>query len=142
MIDSSTGFWWLLVCMAVLLVQVLLGTQVREAIDQVALIAVREAWIENLGDAFVLHRSFSWIVLLLHVGLVLKLRKTDGAKTFLLILIVLILGTILTGVSMAWFAVPPYLQPVHLLLASLTFGLQFMLLLKLNRKEKPVSVFS
>jgi cytochrome c oxidase assembly protein subunit 15 len=81
-------------------------------------------------------------VLLLHVGLILKLRKTEGAKAFLLTLIVLILGTILTGVSMAWFAVPPYLQPVHLLLASLTFGLQFMLLLKLNRKEKPVATLS
>ena len=30
------GFWWLMVSMAVLLVQILLGTQVREAIDQVA----------------------------------------------------------------------------------------------------------
>ena len=142
MIDSSTGFWWLLACMGVLLVQVLLGTQVREALDEVATYAVREQWIENLGDAFVLHRSFSWIVLLLHVGLIVKLRKTEGAKAFLLTLIVLILGTILTGVSMAWFAVPPYLQPVHLLLASLTFGLQFMLLLKLNRKEKPVAALS
>ena len=28
------GFWWLIACMAVLLVQILLGTQVREAIDR------------------------------------------------------------------------------------------------------------
>ena len=35
-INSSLGFWWLTACMAVLLVQILMGTQVREAIDQVA----------------------------------------------------------------------------------------------------------
>jgi cytochrome c oxidase assembly protein subunit 15 len=137
-IKSSLGFWWLLVCMAVLLVQILLGTQVREAIDQVSVTVPREGWIANLGREFVLHRSFSWIVLVLHVGLILNLRKTEGSKVFLLVLIVLILGTLLTGLSMAFFAVPPYLQPLHLLFATLTFGAQYLLLLKLNRKDEPV----
>ncbi|HEY9006487.1 COX15/CtaA family protein [Ohtaekwangia sp.] len=140
MINSVIGFWWLLVCMAVLLVQTLLGTQVREAIDRVAVWASREAWVSNLGIEFILHRSFSWIVLILHVGLILNLRKTEGSKVFLLTLIVLILGTILTGAGMAYFAVPPYLQPVHLLFATATFGMQFMLLLKLNRKEESVAL--
>jgi len=139
-VNSTIGFWWLVVCMAVLLVQTLLGTQVREAIDRVASWASREEWVANLGVEFVLHRSFSWIVLVLHVGLILNLRKTEGSKVFLLTLIVLILGTILTGAGMAYFAVPPYLQPVHLLLATATFGMQFMLLLKLNRKEEPVVI--
>jgi cytochrome c oxidase assembly protein subunit 15 len=137
-IDSPIGFWWLIVCMAVLLVQTLLGTQVREAIDNVATWAIREAWISNLGSEFVLHRSFSWIVLVLHVGLIFNLRKTVHSKAFLLTLIVLILGTILTGAGMAYFAVPPYLQPLHLLFATVTFGVQFLLLLKLNRKQEPV----
>jgi heme a synthase len=137
-INSPIGFWWLMVCMAVLLVQTLLGTQVREAIDNVATWAIREAWITNLGAEFVLHRSFSWIVLVLHVGLIFNLRKTVQSKAFLLTLIVLILGTILTGAGMAYFAVPPYLQPLHLLFATVTFGVQFLLLLKLNRKQEPV----
>lgn len=137
-IRSSLGYWWLVASMAVLLVQVLLGTQVREAIDRVAAYAQREAWVANLGNEFVLHRSFSWIVFILHVGLIAKLRKTEGAKVFVLALIVLILGTILTGVGMAFFAVPPYLQPLHLLLATLTFGMQFLLLLKLTREDKTV----
>ena len=136
-INSSLGFWWLVVSMAVLLVQILLGTQVREAIDRVADVVAREAWISNLGVEFIVHRSFSWIVLILHVGLIMKLHKTEGSKVFALTLILLILGTILTGMGMAYFAVPPYLQPVHLLLATATFGMQFMFLLKLNRKEEP-----
>ena len=137
-INSALGFWWLVASMAVLLVQILMGTQVREAIDRVAVAAGRESWIANLGVEFVIHRSFSWIVLILHVGLLLKLHKTQGSKVFALTLILLILGTILTGMAMAYFAVPPFFQPVHLLLATLTFGVQFLFLLKLNRKEEPV----
>lgn len=139
-INSSLGFWWLLASMAVLLVQILLGTQVREAIDRVATLVARDAWIANLGGEFVIHRSFSWIVLIMHVGLILRLRKTEGAKAFTLALILLILGTILSGMSMAYFAVPAFLQPVHLLLATLTFGMQFLFLLKMNRKEEPALV--
>lgn len=134
-IQSSLGFWWLLACMAVLLVQILLGTQVREAIDQVAS-AARETWIASIGGEFIIHRSFSWIVLILHVGLIVRLYKTEGSKAFALTLIVLILGTILSGMGMGYFNVPPFLQPIHLLLATVTFGVQFSFLLKLNRKEE------
>ena len=139
-INSSLGFWWLLACMAVLLVQVLLGTQVREAVDQVAASASRDSLISNLGAEFIIHRSFSWIVLLLHVGLMVRLYKTEGSKSFALILILLILGTILTGLGMAYFAIPAFLQPLHLLLATVTFGMQFAFLLRLNRKPEIVAL--
>lgn len=139
-INSSIGFWWLLACMAVLLVQILLGTQVREAVDRVATGLPRESWIDNLGRAFVLHRSFSWLVVILHVGLIVKLHKTQPSKVFALTLILLILGTLLTGLGMAYFGVPAFLQPIHLLLATLTFGMQFLFLLKLNRREEAVTV--
>lgn len=135
-ISSSAGFWWLIGSMIVLLVQILLGTQVREAIDRVASVFVREAWIANLGLEFIIHRSFSWIVLVMHAGLMVKLHKTEGSKVFALTLILLILGTILTGMGMAYFAVPPVFQPVHLLLATITFGVQFLFLLKFKRNDE------
>jgi cytochrome c oxidase assembly protein subunit 15 len=121
-------------CIAVLLGQILLGTQVREAIDHVAGITERDQWINSIDEEFSIHRSFSWIVLLLHVGLIASLRKSGGSKGFLLSLIVLILGTIFSGIGMAWFAVPAFLQPVHLLLATGCLGVQFLFLLKLNRR--------
>jgi len=134
---SALGFWWLLASMAMLLVQILLGTQVREALDEVSVNLARELWIENIEcGTFSLHRSFSWILLLVHVGLMIRLHKTQGLKTFPLTLILLLLGTILTGVGMAYFGVPPFLQPLHLLLATITFGFQFLSLLKMNRKEE------
>jgi cytochrome c oxidase assembly protein subunit 15 len=133
-VHSTTGVWWVRACIAVLLVQILLGTQVREAIDSVSRVAEREQWISGLGTEFAIHRSFSWIVLLLHVGLVLTLWKTDASKQLQLVLMLLIVGTVLSGVGTAWFGVPAFLQPVHLLLATLCFGIQFLFLLKLSHR--------
>jgi heme a synthase len=133
-IESSLGFWWLTACMAVLLVQILLGTQVRESVDQVSASVSRNEWAHNLGSEFITHRSFSWIVLILHVGLIVRLYKTEGSKAFALTLILLILGTILTGLGMAFLGFPAFLQPMHLLLATVTFGVQFAFLLRLNRR--------
>lgn len=134
--STPVGFLWLVACIVILLVQVLLGTQVREAIDRVSTFVIREQWISSIADEFIIHRSFSWIVFLLHAGLVWNLRKTTGLNSFPIMLILLILGTILTGAGMAYFAVPAYLQPLHLLFATMCFGMQFMLLLKLKRNEK------
>lgn len=122
-------------CMIVLLIQILLGTRVREEIDRVATeISIREEWISAIGSDFIIHRSFSWAVVILYALLVLKLWKMQRANRFALSLIMLILGTIFTGLGMAWFAVPPFLQPVHLTLATVTFGVQFLLLLRVNEK--------
>jgi heme a synthase len=41
---------------------------------------------------------------------------------------------------MAYFAVPAALQPIHLLVATLTFGVQFLLYLRLNTSPKNVLV--
>lgn len=137
--SSSVPRIWLVSCIVVLSVQILLGTQLREAIDQIANKVSRDTWIANVGGDFIIHRSFSWVVLILHAGLVWKLVQTQASKAFSLALILLILATLLTGSGMAYFGVPPFLQPVHLLLATLTFGFQAFLLLQLNRKIKKVS---
>ncbi len=129
----------LTVSIILLLTQILLGTQVREAIDLVAAsIQERGAWVQALGIDFIIHRSFSWVVLLVHVILVAKLWKMRLNSRFSLAVILLILGTLFTGVGMAWFGVPPFLQPTHLLLATVTFGVEFLLLLIANSKEVKV----
>ena len=120
-------------CMVVLFAQIFLGTKVREAIDMISgSNLVRSQWIDNLGTSFLIHRSFSWIVLILHLLLLYLLRKTSGNKALPLSLIILILGTLLTGTGMAYFGVPPFLQPLHLVLATITFGLQLYAYLNLN----------
>ena len=123
----TTGL--LVACMMVLLVQILLGTQVREAIDRVAALA-RNTWIEKAGLDFIIHRSFSWVVLLLHVALSVQTFRTWKAKLLPVALISLVAATVLTGAGMAWLDVPPVLQPLHLLLATVTFGIQSFMILR------------
>ena len=137
-IEVSTGLKILLASsLVVLLIQIVLGTEVREAIDVVAsAIADRSLWVERLGLEFLVHRSFSLVVLLINVLLVLKLRKTSCDKALSRNLIILILGTLLTGAGMGYLGVLAVLQPIHLLLATLTFGVQLLLIFNLNRSSK------
>jgi cytochrome c oxidase assembly protein subunit 15 len=133
--------WVLIACIVTLLIQIFLGTQVRESIDRVAALkAVRESWIPELGLSFIIHRSFSLLVLLLHVILVVKLKKTRENNPLSLGLIVLLLGTFLTGLGMAWWSVPAVLQPVHLVLATGALGIQWLLLFRLQGHQQTVVI--
>lgn len=123
--------------------QILLGTQVREAIDKVVANPFfgynRETWIEQMGLPFYLHRSYSIIILGLHIFLIWILQKntkqTGLISTFTKVLVLLVMVEILTGIIMAYFGVPAYIQPVHLTLAIISVGIQFVLLLLLNFKN-------
>ena len=126
--------WILAGCMLALLVQIFWGTEVRGGIDMLASSFPRNEWMEQVGAPFLFHRSFSWVLLFFHLLLWWKLRKTTLRKTFLTGLIILILTTLLSGAGMAYFGVPAFLQPIHLLLASLMLGALFYLLLNLNTR--------
>ncbi len=123
-------------------VQVGLGTQVREEIDAIATGlggAGRDTWIEKLGIPFYIHRSFSLLVLGVNLGLVWLLRKNGAWVGTLRIFVISLLATIgvsiLSGAALAYFAIPAVLQPVHLLLAALLAGIQFTLLLLVNQRK-------
>ncbi len=139
-IEISTGMRALLISsLILLLVQIVLGTEVREAIDVIAtMVADRTLWVERLGLEFFIHRSFSLLILLVDVLLVLKLRKTTYDKALSRNLIILILTTLLTGAGMAYLSVLPALQPAHLLLATVTFGVQLFMIFDLNSRGKVV----
>jgi heme a synthase len=133
-IASAKGTKWILiVCIALLVIQVLLGTEVRAAIDRVSALQMpRASWIEGVWEQFFVHRTFSWLVLIVNGILGFQLMKTSGRNPLTISLIVLILLTIITGAGMAYFGVPAALQPIHLLVATVTFGVQVLLYLRLN----------
>jgi cytochrome c oxidase assembly protein subunit 15 len=128
----------LVACMFMLLTQIILGTEVRGAIDRVAETIGRELWISRIWSDFVVHRSFSWAVLLVHAIFILKLRKSTGNNPLSLTLVLLILLTILSGAGMGYFSMPAFLQPIHLLVATVTFGIQWLLFLRLNTNKEVV----
>ncbi len=135
------GRWrgWLGLAMILLLVQVFLGTKVREAIDvAVSNDIPRSNWISVVWPDFLIHRSFSWAVLLVHLPVVWAWRKSSALKPLTGGLVVLLLCNILTGAVMAYVNVPAAVQPVHLLLGALTFGWQLHVFLRLNTKASAV----
>jgi cytochrome c oxidase assembly protein subunit 15 len=131
--------WWTLVLSTV---QIVMGTQVREAMDEVIKELgepARSKWIGSLGLSFYIHRSFSLIILIFHLGLVYWLQKNIGKKGILYRLTIGLLGIviveILTGVILAYFNVPAFAQPIHLTLATIALGIQFVIGLFLNEKH-------
>ncbi len=119
-------------CIVMLFVQIFMGTEVRAAVDRVSSYLPRSQWVQNLGNVFITHRTFSWVVLLFQVILIRKIRKTGGVKSLSLPLLILILGTFLTGVGMAYLSVPAVLQPLHLLMATITIGTEALLMFRVT----------
>jgi len=50
-------------------------------------------------------------------------------------LVLLVVVEIVSGAVMAYFSVPAFIQPVHLTLAIVALGLQFVILLLLNSEK-------
>jgi heme a synthase len=133
---------WLIAIILLTTIQVVLGTQVREAIDSISKLlgeTYRNQWIENLGTSFLIHRSYSLVILGLHLYLIYQLRKESESKgiinQFTNWLIILVIIEILTGIIMAYFAIPAFAQPIHLTLATVGLGLQFVIVLYLNKEK-------
>jgi cytochrome c oxidase assembly protein subunit 15 len=104
------------------LVQIILGTQVREHIDEISKslsYESRELWISRLGNDFVIHRSFSWAVLILAVYLWWKERSDAFLRLNLGLGFGIVCLLILLGVVMAYLDMPAIAQPLHLLLACI-----------------------
>ena len=133
----------LVFCIFLLLVQVFFGVEVREMLDVVAKAMSyenRSSWIENVGETFYLHRSFSLFVFAFNFFTVWKIRNSAFGDSFSrktgYALIGFLVGEIFLGIVMAYFAIPVFAQPLHLVLAVLIFSTQFILLLHFSGNKK------
>jgi cytochrome c oxidase assembly protein subunit 15 len=124
-------------------IQVVLGTQVREQIDQISTDLgnmLRGEWVERVGLNFLIHRSFSLLLLGVHLlyffwAFKYTLRRSQ-INLWSQLLIGLILLEIATGMGMAYFSIPAFLQPLHLIFGSLIIGVQVILILQLREQKQ------
>ena len=122
------------------LIQVVLGTQVREFVDEkVKSIGYDKAnWLTDVPIKFYIHRSFSIVVLLVNFYLFYLNKKLRLGFNKLSYVIILIGVEILTGILMYYFDFPVLSQPIHLVIATIIFGLQFYILLEYLLRNKSI----
>jgi cytochrome c oxidase assembly protein subunit 15 len=134
------------IAMAMTLLQIAMGTQVREAVDFIAHehgYIEREYWRDSFPIIFYIHRSFSSLILFTNLWLAWKIYQQSDAdrllKTIAYSLISLIVTAILAGISLDRLGFPALAQPVHLLMANLIFGAQFFLFICLHYANSKIS---
>jgi len=129
-----------ILCLVLSVVQIILGTQVREKIDVIASTEIaRSNWVESVGVRFYVHRSFSILLLIANL-LFIRQAITLSSHHAVIVKWSVGLGAILaleivSGIVMAYLAVPAVMQPLHLVFANLMFGVQFVLLMIINYEK-------
>lgn len=134
---AFSGALWL--ALALSLVQVVLGTQVRQFVDeQVKLTGydATEHWLANPDPTFYIHRSFSILVIAVAVFLFYRNRKLELGFGKINWVAVVIAMEAASGFVMYYFDFPFGTQAVHLVMASILFGLQFYLILESKTAQK------
>jgi cytochrome c oxidase assembly protein subunit 15 len=124
----------LIAAMVMTLLQVAMGTQVREAVDFIAhnhAYIERQYWRDDFPIIFYVHRSFSSIILFTNLWLAWKIVRSVERNSLLrrvgITLAALVVTAIIAGISLDRLGMPPVAQPIHLLMANLIFGAQFFL---------------
>lgn len=119
-------------------IQMLLGTQVREAIDPYIKNSAgvsRSAWIANIGLMDHIHRSFTWVVIAVAAYLVYIIRKNairGLLKVSSYLAFALILFQAATGIALAYGGLPRVFQVLHLVTAALLICAVYALWLTLR----------
>jgi len=122
----DTEFKWVLFAvLALTILQIILGTQVRESVDKIVEAGLpKEVWLQNPKGGFYNHRSFAILIVFANLFLFWKNRKLELGYNKVNWVIALLCVEILSGIIMFYFNFPIGSQPIHIFLATLIFGLQ------------------
>jgi cytochrome c oxidase assembly protein subunit 15 len=118
--------WLLWVSLFMVIAQIVLGSQLREAIDEVIKAGHnRKEWVAQVIQSsddivFYVHRTFSWLVLFTAGALAWELSK-QGARLAYWIGLPLV-GEFVVGILLTYFDYPIWSQPMHLLLSMILLG--------------------
>lgn len=123
--------WAMWIFISLTVVQIFLGTEVREAIDVISSAMDyqhKETWISSIGSVFIIHRSYSILLTgaTIYFTLILYKKRFMYPKAYTLAtqIAAVIAVEITAGITLAYFALPPWVQPVHLLFATVLLGAQ------------------
>ncbi len=124
---NNTFKWLSWLILGITFYQMFLGTQVRESIDALVKQGFSRAqWIEQLGLPFFIHRSFSWLVLIILSFLYWQNRKKWKYRRVDLAFYVLA-AELISGVALAYADMPGLVQTAHLVFATILLAILLMM---------------
>lgn len=124
---------WLITGMVLTITQIALGVQVRERIDILSLqydYAERASWIAQVGTPLTVHVLGAMLLVSFNLWLgwqVLRTNVNPWVRYLAIGMMGVILLELMIGLSLALLGFPAFLQPPHLTLAAILFGLQMAL---------------
>lgn len=132
-IPVARNFYYLILFIfLVTFAQMFLGTQVREEIDFMKRAGIERAnWDEHFGISFFIHRSFSWMVLILITWMFWLKRNVRELRIIHWSFFILVIE-LLSGILLAHFKMPGLVQTAHLLFACILFGLLMMAVFRMK----------
>lgn len=118
------------------LIQIIIGTNVREHVDAIAEAgAPKILWLQNPSFTFYFHRTFSIVVLLTNLFLFSRNKKLSLNFNKINWVLGIIGLEITSGIMMFYFQFPFGTQTLHVLLATILFGIQFYMLLEAKKQS-------
>jgi len=121
---------WIWLALIASIIQVILGTQVREGVDTLLHYIDRVNIIKDLPFVFEMHRTMAWLVVTSNILLIYCYRKLFNSH-FELKAIIMVIGAIfLSGLLMSYHNLLGLYQLLHLLLAVSLYLCQLSFLLK------------
>ena len=129
---DRTTFIIALAALAITVVQVILGTQVREFVDhQIDILGpnAKGLWLQDPTIQFYIHRSLSIGIVLINGALAYRILTLDLGHLKIYWILFIVVLEIFTGIAMYYIDFPFGSQALHLILAAILFGVQFYLVL-------------
>lgn len=121
------------VTFALLIVQILLGTQVREQIDAIGKAHEnRDLWIGLLDNKVLIHRSASLLFVFAVVWMYWRNWKFDYSMSTVKWLGWLVAAEVVFGIVLYYFSIPKFAQPLHLLIGIILFSVLWWQLLRIK----------
>lgn len=123
------------------LIQIIVGTQVRQFVDgQVKILGHENMHLimQSPQISFYFHRTFSIVVLAINLWIYFRNKKLNlgyGKAGWVLVLLAL---EIASGIAMYYFSFPFGSQSLHLIIAAILFGIQFYMILESYRKPEHI----
>ena len=131
----------LFIFLILLFCQSILGTMVRMYVDDVSKTLhyeQRETWLILSPVAFLIHRSFSWLILAGAFFIAWHCRNMQAIKNKIFVLASIIVFSMITGIVLFYANMPAVAQPIHLLLAALALTQIVAVLLQIKPISKSV----